>query len=292
MTEAAKGESGGFDQYAEARMYGEYYGITQAEDEGNEAYRSRVAGELRKQGKIIEAHEVASGRRWNDPDQGPTGPMAGIFGAVAQAMQGIEYSPDDPEQQIGDDIAAGVVAMAPKDNSGEAIMALFDLVGPEAGMDVLETFSRKPNEELVTTTDIGDDLMSETTGSEEVRAFGSRLREHVDAWETGATEAQFIPDDFMVGVAKAFADYLGEGGVIPMGYINARELFINDCITGINGYTGHPMPSSIAGYPPIIYALFRMHSIDLARGAFGDQFADEANDFWKKVVATIPDSNS
>lgn len=146
MAETTRGSgSEEFDQYAEARAYGRYHNIPQAEGEADEAYRNRVAGELRRQGKIIEAHEVASGRRWDDPEQGLGGPMTGIVGAMAQIMNGNEYSPHDPQRQIGDDIAAGIVATH-RDHSGEAIAALFDAVGPEIGMDVIDALSRRPQD--------------------------------------------------------------------------------------------------------------------------------------------------
>ena len=126
-----------FNPYGLANEYAGYLGLTQNEGEGDDAFKSRVTGELRAQGQIIEAHEAYSGRRYDDPDQGPTGPMTGIFGAVAQAMQGREYSPHDPERQIGDDIAAGVVSRAGKDHTKRALGAIFDDLGPEAGMDFI-----------------------------------------------------------------------------------------------------------------------------------------------------------
>jgi len=128
-----------FDVNALARQYGEHYEIPQQKDELDSAYRSRVAGELRRQGNVIEAHEVFSGRRHDDPNQGPTGPMAGIFGAVAQAMQGREYSPDDPERRISNDIAAGVIVRSPPDPTKEAISTLFGALGPSAGMDLIDS---------------------------------------------------------------------------------------------------------------------------------------------------------
>ena len=132
-----------FDQNALAREYGQYYKIEQRKDEPDYAYRSRVAGELRRQGHLIEAHEAFAGRRYDDPEQGQTGPMSGIFGAVAQAMQGIDYSPHDPERQIGDDIAAGVVVRHGRDPADSALAAIFGLLGPSAGMDLIDTMHRK-----------------------------------------------------------------------------------------------------------------------------------------------------
>ena len=138
VPQEGEGATSQFDRNALAREYAGYYGVTQHEGENDDAFRSRVAGELRKKGNIIEAHEAYSGRRYDDPEQGPTGPMAGIFGAVAQAMQGREYSPHDRERQIGDDIAAGVVAQAGEDPAKAALRAIFDALGPGAGMDLIE----------------------------------------------------------------------------------------------------------------------------------------------------------
>jgi len=133
MTEKAK-----FNPYAMAHKYADYLGIKQGEGENEDAFKSRVAGVLRKKGSIIEAHEAFSGRRYDDEEQGATGPMAGIFGAVAQAMQGREYSPSDPERQIGDDIAAGVLAQRGEDPAKSALAAIFGALGPSAGMDLIE----------------------------------------------------------------------------------------------------------------------------------------------------------
>ena len=131
-----------FDINARAREYGEYLNIQKDENESDDRFRERVAGVLRSKGQVIEAHEVYSGRRWDDPDQSPTGPLAGIIGATAQVMNGFEYSPNDPERQIGDDIASGIVATH-RDRSGEAIANLFDTVGPEAGMGIIDALFRE-----------------------------------------------------------------------------------------------------------------------------------------------------
>ena len=53
-------------------------------------------------------------------------------------MQGREYSPNDPERQIGDDIAAGVLAQRGEDPAKSALAAIFGALGPAAGMDLIE----------------------------------------------------------------------------------------------------------------------------------------------------------
>lgn len=133
MTEKAK-----FNPYAMAHEYASYYNIEQGKGESEDAFKSRVVGVLRAKGSIIEAHEAFSGKRYDDEEQGATGPMAGILGAVDQAMQGREYSPNDPERQIGDDIAAGVLAQRGEDPTKSALTAIFGTLGTGAGMDFIE----------------------------------------------------------------------------------------------------------------------------------------------------------
>lgn len=86
-----------------ATEYAEYYEIeAQGDDEPDTTFRNRVANVLRESGRLIEAHEAYQDERYEQSDN----VMGGVIGAVAQALQGTNYSGD----QIGNDIAAGVVA--------------------------------------------------------------------------------------------------------------------------------------------------------------------------------------
>lgn len=106
------------NEYTDQRA--EWFGVEKQRDgEPDGAYRSRVAGELRAKGHIIEAHEAQSNALYDDPNGGA---ITGIMGAVAQAMDGRNYSGD----KIGNDIAAGIVSQAPKRNDGFA--SLFALM--------------------------------------------------------------------------------------------------------------------------------------------------------------------
>ncbi|MEK6927515.1 MAG: hypothetical protein AABX11_03720 [Nanoarchaeota archaeon] len=127
-----------FDINALAIQRGEEFGIPRRENEYPDNYRLRAAGELRRRGNYLEAHEANSGRLYDDPEQGLAGPMAGIFGVVAQAMQGREYSPHDSERQIGDDIITGVVVRAGRDEGERALATIFGALGPKLGMDFIE----------------------------------------------------------------------------------------------------------------------------------------------------------
>ena len=95
-----------------AAEYAQYYKIDpQGPRETDDAFKSRVAGKLREMGHLIEAHEAFQDERYEESGD----VMTGIIGAVAQAMQGVDYGhKQDGERQIGDDFAAGVVVQAPK----------------------------------------------------------------------------------------------------------------------------------------------------------------------------------
>lgn len=105
------------NEYTDQRA--DWFGVEkQREGEDDSAYRNRVANELRKQGHIIEAHEAYNNALYDQSDAA----MAGIAGALAQAMQRTNYGGD----QIGNDIAAGVVATSkePKPDLGMLMMAI------------------------------------------------------------------------------------------------------------------------------------------------------------------------
>lgn len=120
-------------------------GVARNKRESMTAFRRRVVGTLRTRGHLIEAYEALSGKLYDDPEQGPMGPMAGILGAVAQRMQGISYS-SDPEQKMGDDLAAGVLVSRGEDSSKSALAAIFSLLGPKTGMDVIDGLTKPKTE--------------------------------------------------------------------------------------------------------------------------------------------------
>jgi hypothetical protein len=86
--------------------------------ENETSYRHALATFLRREGHIIEAYEVASGKRWDQDDATATS----ILGAVSKTMQSREY----PGDELGTDFAAGVIAAKPEqdDGLGSALNAL------------------------------------------------------------------------------------------------------------------------------------------------------------------------
>ena len=106
-----------------ATEYAKYYEIDpQREGESDAAFKSRVAGALRAQGRLIESHEAYQDKRYEESDD----VMIGIVGAVAQAAKGVDYGSDD-ERKIGDDLAAGALVKSPR-RDGDALMALMALL--------------------------------------------------------------------------------------------------------------------------------------------------------------------
>ncbi|MFA5953366.1 MAG: hypothetical protein WC812_02115 [Candidatus Pacearchaeota archaeon] len=130
-----------FDRNALAIRYGKDFGIERCSKESDSDYRVRVAGILREQGKIVEAHEALAGKLYDDSDQGIDGPMTGLIGAMQKVKQKIEFSPNDPIRQLDDDICAGIIVT--RDNSSEDyIRNVFDTFGPETGMDIIERIKK------------------------------------------------------------------------------------------------------------------------------------------------------
>lgn len=85
----------------------------QGPDESESAFKDRISGALRDMGHIIEAHEAATGKLYNDGGDDPlSNPMTGIMGALAQKMQGVDYH-QSGSNQVGLDVAAGYVKKDP-----------------------------------------------------------------------------------------------------------------------------------------------------------------------------------
>jgi hypothetical protein len=100
------------------------FGIEQQrEGESIQAFRERVAEQLRRAGHIIEAHEALTDKLYDDPDN-ELG-MAGIIGAVAKTMQDRHYG----GSEVASDIAAGVTVQQPPMEDGLAAMLMLIMAG-------------------------------------------------------------------------------------------------------------------------------------------------------------------
>lgn len=91
--------------------------------ESVQAFRERVAEQLRRAGYIIEAHEALSNKLYDDPDNEMG--MLGILGAVAKQYHGKSYA----GSEVASDISAGVVVQAPPKEDNLAAMLLMIMAG-------------------------------------------------------------------------------------------------------------------------------------------------------------------
>lgn len=99
----------------------EYNLPPQGPDESESAFKNRISGALRDMGHIIEAHEAATGKLYNDGGDDPmSNPMTGIMGVLAQKMQGVDYH-QSASNQVGMDVAAGYVATHKKPGALEGL---------------------------------------------------------------------------------------------------------------------------------------------------------------------------
>jgi hypothetical protein len=107
-----------------------------------------------------------------------------------------------------------------------------------------------------------------------MRATGPALRDYLHEH----AESTDSLSHFSNTMAGLLADRLdgSPDGVVPKGYIIATQLLLYDCKdTGKDGFSGEPMPRDVTGQPPMMYGMFQVRSIELAREVFGNSFADE-----------------
>lgn len=129
--------------------------------------------------------------------------------------------------------------------------------------------------------------MSDSTSNPDARVDPVRITEpgtkFRDFLGRVATDPDSHFDEASIAFGNGLAEYFNDG-IIPAGFVMATTMFTVDCARNQNGHTGEPMPEGLAGYPRFIYTMFEMTAIDMARGAFGDTFADQAQAFYDRVA--------
>lgn len=116
---------------------------------------------------------------------------------------------------------------------------------------------------------------------EELFGTGAQLSAHIDELIAASDGNNPTLDDFSVTMGKLLSDRI-DHGVVPMGYVMATQLLAYDCgSTGVNGFTGERMPREVTDLPPVMYSLFNVKSIQFARGAFGEEFADQVEQVYE-----------
>lgn len=94
-----------------------------------------------------------------------------------------------------------------------------------------------------------------------------------------APEMDIMVQDF----ARLFADYLGDGELVPAGVVMSVQYLKYDLEKGVYGIgklTGQPIRSSLVGQPPVLYALMEMHMEKAMHKIFPKWFADGITSFY------------
>ncbi|MFH0700886.1 MAG: hypothetical protein V2A62_00450 [Candidatus Woesearchaeota archaeon] len=84
-----------------------------------------------------------------------------------------------------------------------------------------------------------------------------------------------------------FGAYLGERLRNPqinsIGFNMAAQLVLHDLQTGVDGFTGKPVPPSLSGMPPGIYVVMEMNIPKIARVVCPPDFADAVQKVYDDV---------
>lgn len=83
---------------------------------------------------------------------------------------------------------------------------------------------------------------------------------------------------------RLLAERIGTGDLAPMGFNMAAELLLYDLQTGIDGFTGKPMDSSLLGYPPIIYKAIRLNIPAIAKATCPAEFAQAVTSIVQEIM--------
>lgn len=95
---------------------------------------------------------------------------------------------------------------------------------------------------------------------------------------------QYMPvqDNLICEFGSYLADRLNPE-LVPAGFNMAAELLLYDLRTGVDGYSGEPIRSSLVGNPPVIYAILRAIVPKIAEAVCPPDFAKGVKDFHEKV---------
>lgn len=85
---------------------------------------------------------------------------------------------------------------------------------------------------------------------------------------------EFSCNTFIEELCEYLAKRIADGPILPVGFVMAYLLVIEDARVGKDGFTGAPMPHRLTGQPPILYDIIMKLQEPIARAAFGDEFGD------------------
>lgn len=90
---------------------------------------------------------------------------------------------------------------------------------------------------------------------QEPLATGEMLNRYID--DQIEQQNALLTQPVLQAFARELAARIGEG-VVPLGYVNATDLLTYDCQTGVNGFTGEPMPYRLTRQHPAVYSGLNM----------------------------------
>ena len=102
-----------------------------------------------------------------------------------------------------------------------------------------------------------------------------RYSNYIDEWFSQLDPEAKDVHKIIVSFGKELANRISPN-ITPKLYYLAIILLGYDCTKGVNGFTGEPLPSDLANQHISLVNIFSAtYAKDLARGAFGDDFANE-----------------
>lgn len=113
--------------------------------------------------------------------------------------------------------------------------------------------------------------ISDAVSTEEMKAKLQNLKEHMP------NKPQFTYD-FGAYLATRLNPQLN-----PMGFNMTIQLTLYDLQTGVNGFTGEPVPCSLSGMPAMVYALMEMNIPIIARAVCPGDFADKVAQVYAEI---------
>ncbi len=102
----------------------------------------------------------------------------------------------------------------------------------------------------------------------------SNMKEHLP---------EIIRGSFLEELCTFLAKRIGDGPIVPAGFVLAFMLVVEDARANKDGFTGKPMPQALVGQPAMLYNLVMSLQVPIARAAFGDEFGDLVRDILKEV---------
>ena len=86
---------------------------------------------------------------------------------------------------------------------------------------------------------------------------------------------EYTGQPFMIEFCRNLGERLSHTtSILPVGFVMAVTLLVEDAKRGEDGFTGEPMARSLTGQHGMVYNLAWSLQTDIAKATFGQKFAD------------------